>query len=310
MKMLKKIVVVLLVIVMMGGLLVSCGTRSLGKVMSVDSISYSGAYDAAEEVSYAMAPTADRSVNTADTASLELPENRKWVITMRLSAETDDLDEALAAINGQIAAAEGYIESQSIYNNSSYRRNRSAELTVRIPANRIDSFVGEVSSITNVTSSTRNVHDITLSYTDTEGRLTALKTEEQRLLELMEKAENMGDLLEIESRLTEVRYRLESYASQLRLYDNQVDYATVSLSVSQVQQYTPVEEPTFWQRIKTGLADSIVNLGEAITDTIAWIIIDLPYLIIWALILWGAAAVFKRMHKKRQSKKAKKDSAE
>ena len=54
-----------------------------------------------------------------------------------------------------------------------------------------------------------------------------------------------------------MRYELENRASQLRLYDNQVDYATIYLSIDEVQEYTPVEEPTVWERISGGFVSSI-----------------------------------------------------
>ena len=199
---------------------------------------------------------------------------------------------------------EGYVESQSVSGGSAGSgRHRYANLTLRIPANVVDGFVEEVAGLTNLVSSSRNVQDITLTYSDTAGRVTALETEQARLLELMEQAENMSDLLEIEARLTEVRYQLENYASTLRLYDNQVDYATVSLYISEVEKYTPVEEPGFWQKITSGLADSIVNLGETIVAFITWLIIDLPYLAVIALVVLLITALTKRSLRKRKAKK-------
>ena len=220
---------------------------------------------------------------------------------MSLSTETGDMDTALEAISARIQQMQGYVESQNISGLSG--RQRTASLTIRVPAEEVDSFVEEVSGLTNLVSSSRNVRDITLTYTDTEGRVKALETEQTRLLELMEQAENMSDLLEIEARLTEVRYQLESYASTLRLYDNQVDYATVSLYITEVEKYTPVEEPGFFERITGGLAESIVNLGETIVECIVWLIVNLPYLIVLGLLGWGVAAIGKRIRRKRKVKK-------
>ena len=115
----------------------------------------------------------------------------------------------------------------------------------------------------------------------------------------------LSDLLEIEARLTEVRYQLENYASTLRLYDNQVDYATVSLYITEVEKYTPVEELGFWQRIGSGLADSVENLAKTIVDFISWLIIDLPYLALIGLMIWGITAITKRSIRKRKAKKEK-----
>ena len=302
----KKWMAVSLAAVLAARVLSGCGSKTSEEI-TYQSAGGTGYYEMAETAAYDAGPALSANRKMMDTgATQSLPQNRKWVITMNLTAETGDLDAALEAITARIQEMEGYAESQSVSGGSAGSgRHRFANLTVRIPADRVDSFVEEVSGLTNLVSSTRNVQDITLTYSDTEGRVTALETEQARLLELMEQAENMSDLLEIEARLTEVRYQLENYASTLRLYDNQVDYATVSLYITEVEKYTPVEEPGFWERITTGLADSFVNLGEAIVGFITWLIIDLPYLAVIALIVWFLTAITKRAIRKRKARKEK-----
>lgn len=292
----KKRIAVILTLALLLSLISGCGQRSEA---SMDTYEMARAETYAANQDLATGLTAASAKQTS--AAIELPQNRKWVITMSLSTETGDMDTALEAISARIQQMEGYVESQNISGLSG--RQRTASLTIRVPADQVDSFVEEVSGLTNLVSSSRNVRDITLTYTDTEGRVKALETEQTRLLELMEQAENMSDLLEIEARLTEVRYQLESYASTLRLYDNQVDYATVSLYITEVEKYTPVEEPGFFQRITGGLAESIVNLGETIVECIVWLIVNLPYLIVLGLLGWGAAAIGKRIRRKRRAKK-------
>ena len=303
---LKKWMVGALAAAVVAGSLAGCGQKASMQKERYESVNNAvyemeetGAYDSAP-----MALSANQRSAAAGSASQPLPQNRKWVITMNLTAETGDLDAALDAVLAKVSQMEGYVESQSVSGGSAGSgRHRFANLTLRIPANVVDGFVEEVAGLTNLVSSSRNVQDITLTYSDTAGRVTALETEQARLLELMEQAENMSDLLEIEARLTEVRYQLENYASTLRLYDNQVDYATVSLYISEVEKYTPVEEPGFWQKITSGLADSIVNLGETIVASITWLIIDLPYLAVIALAVWLITALTKRSLRKRKAKK-------
>lgn len=292
----KKRIAVILTLALLLSLISGCGQKSEA---SMDTYEMARAETYAANQDFAAGLTAASAKQTG--SAIELPQNRKWVITMSLSTETGDMDTALEAISARIQQMEGYVESQNISGLSG--RRRTASLTIRVPADQVDSFVEEVSGLTNLVSSSRNVRDITLTYTDTEGRVKALETEQTRLLELMEQAENMSDLLEIEARLTEVRYQLESYASTLRLYDNQVDYATVSLYITEVEKYTPVEEPGFFERITGGLAESIVNLGETIVECIVWLIVNLPYLIVLGLLGWGVAATGKRIRRKRRVKK-------
>ena len=304
----KKALTIVMAAALLLGLLGGCGSKNL----SMDADTSRSVLYADDGISYEMAMAAPAAVSgagsngksAAGTASIPLPENRKWVITMSLTAETENLTDAMGLLAEKIQASGGYVESQSISGTAvNSGRSPSAYITVRVPAEQLDSFVEDVSGMTNVVSSSRYVEDITLSYTDTEGRVKALKTEEARLLELMEQAQTMSDLLEIEERLTEVRYQLENYTSTLRLYDNQVDYATLDLTLREVAKFTPPEKQGFWEKVTSGLADSIVDLGQGLVDVAAWVLIELPYLVLVGLLGWLVVFLTRRSIKKRRAKK-------
>lgn len=307
----KKALTIVMAAALLLGLLGGCGSKNLSMdadtsrsfLYADDGISYETAMAAPAAVSGA----GSNGKSAASTASIPLPENRKWVITMSLTAETENLTDAMGLLAEKIQASGGYVESQSISGTAvNSGRSPSAYITVRVPAEQLDSFVEDVSGMTNVVSSSRYVEDITLSYTDTEGRVKALKTEEARLLELMEQAQTMSDLLEIEERLTEVRYQLENYTSTLRLYDNQVDYATLDLTLREVAKFTPPEKQGFWEKVTSGLADSIVDLGQGLVDVAAWVLIELPYLVLVGLLGWLVVFLTRRSIKKRRAKKEQK----
>ena len=304
----KKIISLLLALMV---LLTACSGSSMAQKAD---------YAVREEMAMeAPAMTADNAMLNASghSSSVTVPENRKWIITVDMNAETDDLDTLLAALDERILSMNGYVENQNIYNGSSYadRRYRNANLTIRIPAQTVEQFAEEVSGISNVVRKSTNKEDITLRYVDTESRKIALETEEARLLELLAQAETMSDLLEIEGRLTEVRYQLESAASQLRTYDNQVDYATIYLYIEEVQEYTPVAEKTVWQRITEGFADSVEDLGESLVDLFVWLIVSSPFLLVYggiliAIVLLVNAIRKKRIVKKNRSKNNTTDTSE
>lgn len=232
-----------------------------------------------------------------------LPADRKLIRTVSIDAETDQLEPLLDTLNGKINALGGYVESRNVYNGSTYssRRYRHADLTIRIPAEQLDGFVEHVSGVSNVVSSDEQIDDVTLTYVDTETRVAALETEQARLLDLMEKAETLSDLLEIESRLTEVNYQLESWASQLKALENQVSYATVHLYISEVQEYTPVAEKTTWQRIAEGFVDSLEGIWDGAVEIFVWVLANSPYLVLFG----GLGFVVVTLLRKRKRKVAK-----
>ena len=157
----------------------------------------------------------------------------------------------------------------------------------------------------NVTSNSESTENVTLTYVSTKSRVEALEVEQARLLELLENAENMEDLLTIESRLTDVRWELENYASQLRVLDNQVNYSTIHLSVWEVDKPTVVAERTVWQKIGDGFSENAGDMWDGLVNTFIWLITVIPYLIPLALIGGVVVLVFKS-GKKLKIKKGKK----
>ena len=257
----------------------------------------------------AMMADSNTSLKGAESGSTSLPEGRKWIITIDMNVETNDLDALMEDLEQQISKLGGYVEDQSVYNGSDAapRRYRNANLTVRIPDEKADQFTNELSGFANVVSQNLRREDITLQYVATSSRVTALETEEARLLELLAKAENMADLLEIEARLTDVRYELENYASQLRLYDNQIDYATIYLYIEEVQEYTPVEEPTFFERIRSTFSDSLEGLGDGIVDVTVFLVGNSPYLLVYCGIGTAIGLLIRRIRKARSARKETKN---
>ena len=302
----KKYLSLLLSLALLAALLTGCG--SAGK----SAVSYDSGmveYAVSDEAAMAPAEGAAMKNSAADTGSTQLPQNRKWIVTVNLTAETDDLDALRSALDEKIAALNGYVEDQSVYNGSIYdsgRRYRSANLTVRIPADSIDAFLQDVGGLANIVRQNKSIEDVTLSYVATESRLKALETEEARLLELLSQAENMTDLLEIEARLSEVRSELENYASQKRLYDNQIDYATIYIAIEEVQEYTPTEEPSLWERIRDGFKDNLEGVGEGLLDVLVWFIVSIPTLVVLAVVVLILVLIVRRIRRHRKAKKAAK----
>lgn len=234
--------------------------------------------------------------------------NRKLIRTVSLSLETEEYDVLLSNVSARIAACGGYVENLSADTRYS-SDSRYASMTVRVPAERLDEFVTAVSDISNVVQRSENTEDVTLSYVDLESHKNALRTEQERLISLLEEAENLTEILEIEDRLADVRYELEYYESQLRTYDNLVEYATVTLSISEVKKLTPTEEKGFWEKIGDGFTESLGDVWEGLKNAFSFVIIAVPYLLVIAVIAGVILLIIFLCVKKSRKKAAKRAAA-
>ena len=86
------------------------------------------------------------------------------------------------------------------------------------------------------------------------------------------------------------------------MLDNQIDYATVNLSLSEVTEYTPVAEKTRLEKIRDGFVDSVKGVWTLILDCVSFVLMNIPYILVFGLILWGIIALVKRNRKKHPKK--------
>ena len=195
----------------------------------------------------------------------------KIIYTANLTLESKDYDAARAALDAALAEAGGYLESSSEYSDAG--DSRSVSLTYRVPQQNYENFLAAVAEAGNVTYKNQQADDVTAQYMDVETRLENLKNQRTRLQQLQQQADNLSDLLEIESSLTDVQSQIESWQSQMDWYNDQVEECTVYVSLSEVSTYSPPSEgfgsrfvsalSAGWQNFVGGLQQVIVALAGA-----------------------------------------------
>lgn len=286
----KRTIISILMVLALLVSLTACGAST-----SVDS---NGAYDKMEMES-------GGGISEAVTDSANLPADRKLIRTVRTQAETEDLTGVLAQLEEKLSQFGGYLQQKEIYQGSSYRgtQQRNASLVIRIPAQDLNAFLSHLSSTAHVVSASESVEDVTLHYIDVDSQLKALRTEEERLLALMEKAETLADLLAVEQRLTQVQQEIQSVTSQLKALDSQIEYATIHLSISEVVEYTPVEEESTWEKISTGFMDSLSDIWNGFVALFVFLVANSPRLILLGGIAFVVILLIRRSNKRKKAKK-------
>ena len=252
-----------------------------------DAFADAAAYDNSAESS---------SASMADAEVTAASKKRKLIKTVNISAQTKEFDKLIANVTGKIESLGGYAETLDIsgveYNASSYS-TRHAYIVARIPSDKLDLFVSSVAESSNITSKNESVSDVTLQYSDVEAHKESLKVEQERLNELLKEADSLETVIALEERLTEVRYELESYESRLRSMDNQVDYGTVDLNISEVKDYTPapIESKTFGQRLLEGFLEGCESAVTSLGDFIVGFVTAFPVILVILFIIAVIAGV-------------------
>ena len=276
-----------------------------------DSYETSADYDYGGFAMNAAAPEAAAAEGGSDALPDVDPD--KIIYSADATVETTDFDGTLAGVGKLVEQYKGWIESSSVnganyYNKSrDIPRSRSASYTVRIPSASFSDVMGSLSTLGNVPYTYTYTDNVTAQYYDTEARLTAYQTQEARLLEMMEKAETVEDVITIEEKLTELRYQIESLQSTLKNWDRQVSYSTLYLSIEEVAEYTPespVAKPGYGQRLLSALRSSLRGIGEFFSELLIWLVGALPVLIILAAAVAVIVLIVRAVRRKRRAKKA------
>ena len=315
--MLKKSVTGIAACVMLSAVLAACGSSSSGssynKAAMADTADYAAEeayadYDGGAEMAMYDDSEAGSGSSTKTTENATTS-NRKLIRSASLSVETKEFDELLVNLDNKIKELGGYVESMngnygSVY--SSYRSNKSADMTVRIPSAKLDEFINSIGSTANITYRSESVTDVTLDYVDMESHKKMLIEEQNRLMEFLDQAETVEEIISLEDRITNVKYQIDSMESQLRTYDNKVDYSTINISITEVIDYTPVveeEELTPVERMKEGFMDSLTSIGIGFREFGIWFVVHLPYIVLLALIALIVLVVIKIVNKKNAAKR-------
>ena len=168
------------------------------------------------------------------------PEGVKIVYTADMSLETTGFDKAAEQLSRLVSETGGYYEMSSVDNYGNYR---SGYYIVRVPSEKFRSFCDRVGQICQLRSKSESADNISERYYDTQSRLETQQTKLKRLQQLLSQAEDMEDIITIESAISETEYAIEQLSGTLRHYDVLVGYATVNISLSEVAQLRNVEEP-------------------------------------------------------------------
>lgn len=230
--------------------------------------------------------------------------NQKIIERLSYRMETLEFDKSIQTMQTLTDQLGGYIQESGVDGDGALQKNdsRTAHYVLRIPQEKLKVWKeksGTIGSVLNVSSTSEN---ITESYYDTEAHLSALRTQRDRLLELMKKADKMADIVELEKALADVTYQIEQLTGTLRQYDSLVNFSTVTVDLYEVSKATIIDKTpvTLGEKITYQFRQSLRWMGDAGEGALVMVIGGLPILLLIAVvggIIWLLARR-KRRHAK------------
>ena len=223
--------------------------------------------------------------------------NRKIVKTANIGIRTKEYDVFMTALNQKLEQYGGYVEASEEYNYST-ASNRNANMRVKVPAESLDKFIEELSVIGTVVSKSITSSDITDSYISVESRIKALETEEETLLGILEKAETLSDVIELQDRLSQVRAELETMEKQKQSYDGMVSYSGITLDINEVDRVVEGDD-SFFGEVKEKLLNNLYDLGDFFRELAINLIAALPYIAIVAVVAAVVIVIVKKVRRRK-----------
>ena len=261
----KKIMITLLCLDFLFG----CGARKTADgydMPQADYYSMGGDYAVEEDSSYSVS----QHKTQANVANAE----EKLVYRSSIVLETKDYSSLTKELEEIMKQYEAITQSMRESGGS----GRTFRLTVRVPARHFDEFIQSLrDSSGSIIDISTNVDNITRQYNNNEIRIEALETQHTRLLQLLNEARDLNDIIQIEARLSEV----ETEITQLKSYKNSMDadvaYSTIDLTIREVQTYS---ETSFLQKLLNAFSGSRSNFLRNAEDLIIWFIYRIPQIVI------------------------------
>ncbi len=276
--------------------LVLAACASAGAAPSQAPGAFSATRDAAQPAGKGGEQAAASAAPNAPGAQL-LDVERAIIKTGEITIEVPAVPASLARVRALALELGGYVGGSQAGTSDA-----SATLTLRIPAARFEDALASLHELDGkVLAEATREQDVTASIVDLKARITNLQSSEVQYRELLGRADKIQDILDVQSRLDQVRGEIEQLSGQLKSVSGQADLAT--LTVTLTPRATPVQQASSdWDPGATAsqAIAALLQIGQGVVSVVIWFaIVWLPILLILALatliVLRGVLEVRRRM---------------
>ena len=192
---------------------------------------------ARENANEAVPMTSPAEASSAETPAPEVT-NRKLIRNANVELEIVSFNDAVQNITAFATEERGYVATT----NSQKQANGKlrGQVIVKVLPENLDRLLQKIRGLGELKNQTLGTEDVTKAYFDTDARLKNARVMEQRLIEMLKtKTGKVSDLLQVEKELGRVREDIEKMQGELKYWDSQVQFATVTISLAEKDMEEP-----------------------------------------------------------------------
>ena len=212
---------------------------------------------------------------------------RSIIYTGWMSLETDDIDLTINKIKQVISSSDGYVDNISVDKSEKFEYGY---ITVRVPQDQFSNVVQSIENLGELKNKNINNNDVTDQLFDLKIRIENAKATEARFLQILDKAVNISDILQIEQELNRIRTDIEILEGHINNLNNRVAYSSLTINVSKTIEDPLLPGMDFFEAIRQGLNAMVILIQFIIGSFIAL----LPFI---------AILIIYRIYKRRKSSK-------
>ncbi|MCL2265162.1 MAG: DUF4349 domain-containing protein [Treponema sp.] len=297
-------------------LIIGCDAHKIGSRQSVydmsydDGMAYNGKAFSTANISFAERDMSDLyaqeeiseafPVNDSSSESAIINENeRKLIKRANFRIRVESLETSDSSITNMMNKYDGYAALTEFEENSRY-------YSLRIPANRYETFLSELEGLGRLIRRSENIEDVTVRYYDLESRLESKKELLKTFQSYLGRARTMEEILAVETHIADLQRDIDFTGTQLRDLTNRIDYATIDLYLQGPVTQTIYKNDTFGERMKRLFSGFGNFLASTAVFILGFIIYGLPIIGILILLIWllfGRVGLMKRLWRLIMAKK-------
>ena len=270
----------------------------------------------------ALPPSAPEAI-AAEESAANTGSGVSAVAVERIVIKNADLSIVVADVEGrmkniQIMAEKmgGFVVSSNLYQSytNDYIEVPEAQIVIRVPSEKLEDAMNQIKKDT-VEVQTENVsgQDVTAEYVDLQSRLKNYEAAESQLNEILKKATDTTDVVNIFNQLVYYREQIELVKGQIKYYEEAAALSAISVHIIAEETIKPVVigkwEP---KGVALEAVQDLIDFMKGFTEfLIRFVIYILPVLILIAipfyLMFLGVRAIFRKMRGKSVKKQQPQD---